>query len=313
MSIRWLILIVTMLVPFTLISTVSETASAQLSKKQRQTQAKESFKSGKAKMNGGDFAGALMDFQVADTAWPGAAPKYNIAFCHDKLGQKKEAITAYRRFIDSHPSEKYAARIVLANQRIAAMEAEATAQAEGKVMFTVNPPIPGIVISVDGQPVAGIETQLAVGPHTIDATAPGFAPFRRAIDVVGGTQLEVPITLQRQVAPAPKRSKGGNGLIIAGAVVGGVGVVSGVLVGVFGSMALSASSDFDKAPSSALADDTDRNGLIADVFIPFTVIGLGAGAALLGIGFAKKTSSGSLRITPMFAAAGGGAQLTVEF
>lgn len=314
MSTRWLILVAALLVPFTLISTVSETASAQLpSKKQRQQQAKEAYTSGKAKMDAGDYRGALMDFQLADTSWPGAAPKYNIAYCHDQLGNKTEAVAAYRTFINSNPGAKYADRVALANQRIQAIESEQKASATGRVMFTVNPPIAGITISVDGQPVVDNEAKLAPGPHQVEAAAPGYAPFRQQIEVVGGTQLEVPITMQVAVAATPRKSSKGKPLIIAGFVVGGVGVVSGVLMTVFGVMALGSASDFEKTPTTELADDTDRNGLIADVFLPFTVVGLGAGAVLLGIGYSQKTSTGSLSVTPMTAAGGGGVQLTVDF
>jgi tetratricopeptide (TPR) repeat protein len=302
-----------MLVPFTLISTVSETANAQLpSKKQRQQQAKASFKAGKEKMAAGNYGGALIDFQLADTSWPGAAPKYNIAFCHDKLGHNKEALSAYRLFLNSSPSAKYADRIALANKRIAELEAAEKASATGKVMFTVNPPIAGISIRVDGQPVTGTESDLPAGPHTVEASAPGYAPFTQSIDVVGGTQLEVPIALQAAVTTTPRKSNKGKPLIIAGFVVGGVGVVSGVLLTVFGVQALGSASDFDATPTEELADDTDRNGLIADVFLPFTIVGIGAGAVLLGIGYSQQ-STGMIRVSPMRAAGGGGVEVSVDF
>lgn len=309
---RWLILVLTMLVPFVVINTTSTTASAQLpSEKQRKAQAKAAYKAGKAKMDAGNYAGAITDFQLADTSWPGAAPKYNIAFCLDKLGRNSEAVAAYRRFINSNPSAKYAPKVALANKRIAELEAAEKAKAQGKLVLNVNPPVPGVTISVDGQPVAGTETDVPAGPHTVEASAPGYAPFSTQVDVVGGTQLEVPITMQRATTtPPPRRSKT-NGLIIAGYVVGGVGVVAGVMVAVFGSMALSSASDFDANPTVELADDTDRNGLIADVFLPFAIAGIGAGAVLLGIGYSKNT--GMVKVGPMYANGGGGAQVIVDW
>ena len=74
-----------------------------------------------------------------------------------------------------------------------------------------------------------------------------------------------------------------------------MGVVSGVLLTVFGVMALGSASDFDAGPTEELADDTDRNGLIADVFLPFTIVGLGAGTVLLGIGYSQKSTGIYLR------------------
>ncbi len=313
MTMRWLVLVVAMLVPFAMVSTVSETAQAQVpSKKQRQEQAKKAFKAGKAKMQAGNYAGALTDFQLADASWPGAAPKYNIAFCYDKLGKNKEALLSYERFLASNPSEKYADRMALAKRRIAELKAAEKKRSGGKLLLKVNPPINGISIMVDGQPIAGTELEVPPGPHTVEATAPGYAPFRQQVDVVGGTQLEVPITMLKAVAPPPKRSNKGKPLIIAGFVVGGVGVVSGVMVTAFGVMALNAASDFDATPTTELADDTDRNGLIADVFLPFAIAGVGAGAVLLGVGYSQQ-NTGAVRLSPMFTAGGGGAQLSVDF
>jgi hypothetical protein len=310
---RWLVLVLAMLIPAAVIATTSETAHAQLpNKKQRQEQAKAAYKSGKAKMDAGNYAAAVADFQLADTMWPGAAPKYYAAYCMDKAGQKKQAISAYRRFINSNPGAKYADRVALATQRIAALEKDLKAAAKGKIILSVNPPIQGIVLKVDGQPVAGTESEVPPGPHTVEANAPGYAPFRQQVDVVAGTQIEVRVAMQRAVTTPTRKSSKGRPLIIAGFVVGGVGVVSAAVMTAFGVMALNSSSDFDDTPTVDLADDTDRNGLIADVFLGVAIAGVGAGAVLLGIGYSKQ-STGMITLSPMYAAGGGGAQLGIDF
>lgn len=303
-----------MMLPVT-VSTVSTNAEAQLlSKKQRQDQAAAAYKSGKAKMDAGNYAAAVPDFQLADTMWPGAAPKYYIGYCYDKMGKTAEAVAAYRRFINSNPGAKYADRVALANRRIAEIEAENKAKATGKVMIKVTPPnLNGVTVIIDGQPVAGLEHDLSAGPHSIEVTAPGYSKYQQQIDVVGATQLELPVSLAPAPVTTPRKSSKGNGLIIAGAVVGGVGVVAGVLTTVFGVMALGSASDFDATPTEELADDTERNGLIADVSLAFAIAGIGAGAVLLGIGFSKKGDTGMLRVTPMVAQGGGGALVTVDF
>lgn len=304
-----------MMLPVTIL-TVSTPAEAQLlSKKQRQDQAAASYKSGKAKMDAGNFSAAVVDFQMADTMWPGAAPKYYIGYCYDKMGKTTEAVAAYRRFVNSDPGAKYADRIALANRRIAEIEAENKAKATGKVMIALTPPnLNGVSVIIDGQPVAGLEHDLSAGPHSVEVTAPGYSKYQQQIDVVGATQLELPVSLAPAPVTQPRSRSKGNGLIIAGAVVGGVGVVAGVLTAVFGAMALGSASDFDATPTAELADDTERNGLIADVSLAFTIAGIGAGAAMLGIGFSKKGGdTGMLRVSPLVAEGGGGALVTVDF
>ncbi len=314
MSKRWLILFVAMVLPAAMVMTVSEPAQAQLlSEKQRKDQAKTSYASGKAKMDAGDYAGAVVDFQMADTMWPGAAPKYNVAYCYDKMGRTNDALAAYKRFLASNPDAKYADKVALSQQRIKAIEAESKAKATGKVILAITPAnVPGVAVRIDGTPVAGLEHDLSAGPHSIEVTAPGYGLYSQQIDVVGSTRLDLPITLQPAPRSTPRSSSKGNGLIIAGFVVGGVGVVAGVLTTAFGVMALNSASDFDATPTEELADDTDRNALIADVFLPFAIVGVGAGAVMLGIGYSQKESA-SLRVSPMYARGGGGAVITVDF
>jgi len=70
----------------------------------------------------GDYATAAVGFQKADFYFPGAAPKYNLAECYDRLGERQNAIAAYQRFIDSRPSDKYADRVVHARERIRVLQ-----------------------------------------------------------------------------------------------------------------------------------------------------------------------------------------------
>ena len=68
-------------------------AAAKVNKKTK-LQAKKAYLMGKKKMSAGDYASALEQFQKADELVPGAAPKYQIAVCFDKLGKAKEAVEA---------------------------------------------------------------------------------------------------------------------------------------------------------------------------------------------------------------------------
>ena len=126
--------------------------------------AKAAFKEGKKMFAAGDYAGAVEKFKTADTLYPGAAPKFKIAECYDKLGRGEETVAAYRAFVNSNPSEKYAERVTLAGQRIAALEATLPAT----VTLGISPAdAPGLVVTVDGVPVQGTEVKVSPGQHQV--------------------------------------------------------------------------------------------------------------------------------------------------
>jgi tetratricopeptide (TPR) repeat protein len=69
----------------------------------------------------GDHAGALAYFIEAHGHVPGAAPMIKIAECLDALGRTADAIDAYAWFIGSKPSEKFADRVKVAEERLAVL------------------------------------------------------------------------------------------------------------------------------------------------------------------------------------------------
>lgn len=289
--------------------------------------AKAAYVKGKALMSKGDYAAAAEQFEKADELVPGAAPKYQIAVCYDKLGDAAKAVAAYKNFISSNPGEKYADRVVAAGKRVAELEK----QLVGKVTLVITPAaLPGQAITVDGNPVEGTELELEPGEHTIIVTADGHTPVTQTVNVQAGEPLDVAVTLQPETAdvpppPPPEEvdeggSTPGMGLRVAGYVTFGVTVVGGVLTGVFGAMALSSASDFKDSPSNDLADDTENQALLADVFLGVTGAAAIATGLLLYFGYTADDDSGDTatnvlvpEIQPYGGPQGGGANLTWKF
>ncbi len=237
------------------------------------------FKEANGVFKKGDYAAALPLFQEADTLYPGAAPKHKIAVCYDKLGKSAEAVAAYRTFVESKPSEKYADRITEANKRIADLEATLPATVTLKVM---PEGVAGVVITVDGTPAAGPALQLDAGEHTVVVTAEGHDPVTEVVNVRGAETRELAVTLTPSAAAAPpvgptppvepEEDEGGSNVpayVTLG--IAGAGVILGT---VFGIQALGAKSDFDDqvedpaatpAELTDLADKAERAALIADM------------------------------------------------
>jgi len=262
--------------------------------KQKQN-AKAAYKKGKAAMTKGDFATALQGFQMADSLHPGAAPKYQIAVCYDKLGQAPEAVAAYRVFIDSKPSGKYADRVVAAGKRIAELEATMVT----KVTLQITPAnLAGLAVTVDNRPIQGSEVELKAGEHTVVITAPNHLPVTQTITVRQGEPMTLPINLQPQgpppsIAPAENETEDpGMGLKIAGFTLVGVGGAGLVAMGIFGGMALGSASDFDADPTTEGADDAESQAMIADIFLGVGGGLLIAGGVLLYLGYSADEDDG---------------------
>jgi hypothetical protein len=239
----------------------------------KKEEAKKLYGDANEKFKANDFAGALPLFQQADAAYPGAAPKQKVAVCLDKLGKTKEAIAAYRSFIESNPGDKYADRVAEAGARIAELQAMLPAQ----VSLKVTPPdAKGLQVTLDGKPVQGMAFEAPAGKHTLVVTAEGFQPQTEPVDLKGSEQREVAVTLTpAKAAPppppaqpvppeTPPAEEGGGSNIPAYVTLGiaGAGVVLGT---VFGIMALGAKGDFNDDPTNDNADKAERDALIADM------------------------------------------------
>ncbi len=83
-------------------------------------QAREFFLKGKKAYQQGLYEEAMKNFKAALDVRPSPILEYNIGRCHDKLGQQKEAIAAYKRYLVSRPNAPNRETV---KARIAALEA----------------------------------------------------------------------------------------------------------------------------------------------------------------------------------------------
>ncbi len=105
-------------------------------------QAKELYQAGRKAFNVGDFAEAVDKFKAAYKLSEKPALLYNLAFAHDKAGQRKEAIFFYERYLaeDSSAPEERQGEV---NARIKALKKEqATAATAKKVIKKAAKPAP---------------------------------------------------------------------------------------------------------------------------------------------------------------------------
>jgi tetratricopeptide (TPR) repeat protein len=292
--------------------------------------AKKAWEEGQTKFEAGDYAGALEAYQRADQLYPGAAPKQKIALSLDKLGKAREAIAAYKAFIDSNPGEKFAEKIADANKRIGELQATLPAV----VNLTITPAdAKNVAVTVDGNAAQGTRLEVSAGEHTVVVTADGMEPATQVVTVKGDETKELAVTLKPVVKAAPKpvpppeeEEEGGGSNVPAYVTLGiaGAGVVLGV---VFGVLALQSKNDFDDKVDvpgtdptelTDLADSAERSALIADmsfgVALTFGITGIVLLFSNAGDeDEAADSAEEALHVTPYAGPNGAGASVELTF
>lgn len=238
-------------------------------------------------MDQGKFADACPKLESSQKLDPGAGTLMNLAACYEKNGQTASAWVTY-----TDAAAASAARhpdwVESAKQHAAALEPKLS-----KLTIDVKTKVEGLVIKRDGivlpEGSAGVPIPVDPGKHTIEATAPGRAPFTTTVDLGANAAKQtvvIPELEAGSTGPAPNGG-GGNGMKIAGLAITGVGAAGLVVGAVFGGLALGSKSSASSNCSGDLLHCNaqgidDLNG--ARTFATVSTIGFIAGGVLLASG-----------------------------
>lgn len=309
--------------------------------------AKKFYKDAETRLGSGDFECATVMFKAADELVPGAMPKYKVAVSIDKQNKVQDAVAAYEAFLaglSDADKEKRGEQITDAKGRV-----EALKKTPGKVKVSIDPATaPNPKFLVDGAPQPGPELTVPPGKRQIGASADGFQTATQELEVAFADVKEVTLKLTEKPAepvkpadpvavakpeppkeepkkPEPKKERSKIPAIVTLGLAG-VGAVVGVI---FGVQALDSKGKFDAGPTTELADETDRNALIADMSFAVAITFAVTGTVLLLTGddkpeekkaasgqvVKKKKSSGVPRgfLAPVPMPNGGGAVALIRF
>lgn len=252
------------------------------------------YASGEKKFKAGDYEAALGDFEASNAAKPAPETARYIALANDNLQRYPEAVSAFEKFIADAPA-KNKEQVEEAKKRVEAIKAM-----PGKVKVETNPPGAAVVVDPPANAPASAaaagatpsaqpqELELTPGKHTLRISADGYESTDKDVDVGYGTKQDVRVELVKKEAPPPPpappvaaeatpppataptpppepRSK------VPAYVTGAVALVAAGVGTGFGIKALSQSSDFDKSPTTKLADDGENNALIADMMFGIAI------------------------------------------
>lgn len=282
--------------------------------------AREQFGQALALQTAGDWAGALT--LLKDVAAVKSTPqvRFNMALCEEKLGRLVAALGDYelaaadaRAEKADQVAEEVEGRLEALRQRIPKITIKRGSGAEAAEVA-----IDGVSV---GDQVIGTPMPTDPGPHTIEAKAPGFKPFRKSLRLAEQQTETVELVLEPEPVPPPGAA--GTGGVRAsgrspvfGYVIGGIGIASLGASGIFFGLRAGKISDLDKAcpnrtcPSSEQQSDIDAGKLyttIANVTLAVGIAAVAGGVVLV------LTSGPSSEPSVALAPAPGGAQLLGKF
>jgi hypothetical protein len=312
--------------------------------KDKKTIAKESFASGKAKFDEGDFQGALEQFTIANDTLPNPFVYLKIAECHEKLGSPLDAVTWLEKYLAEKPDA--------ANAKDIQAKIDALKATPGKVSATSVPE--GASLVLDGEDTGKTtpaELEVAPGEHTLGFKLEGYAEDTKTFEMTtaGAQELSVELVKQEptemiseeypeeegapgeeevappeeEVKPAEEVAAPVNKGVWAAAGIAGAGIVSAT---VFGILALNKEADFEDEKDQGPNEDetyshyTNRLDDIKSKGKTFAIVcdvswGLAAAATVAGIityyvtrpKAKKETKVSNLTVAPLVTSTGAGA------
>jgi hypothetical protein len=294
-------------------------APAPISDETRQ-QAGALYAAGKVAFEAADFVTAEAKFREANALLPSPICDLMIAQSLDKQGKDaKLVVAAYDDFLlNPAASRMDPAKVSEAEARANELRKSLPA----KYTFTTEPG--GATVTIDGAKQEGVTPltlELPAGKHNLEVTRDGYEKTVAEFEVVGGTIIEQPINLvaitvapaETAATPAPREEPSMVPAYVT-LGLGGAGLVVGTI---FGILALDSKGKYNSAPSSELANETERNAIIADMSLMLAAT-LGVTGVVLLTGADKDAATaaakpGRVVVAPYGNLTGGGASARVSF
>ena len=230
------------------------------------TRADELFQEGKRLTDAGDYASACPKFEASQKLRPGIGTLFNEADCHEKTGKLQRAYDEFKEVIERTKAALQPDRQKVAEDRLAKLEARLS-----KIVIAVPTTRLKVSVWLDGTslPADHLNTPLVVeaGDHRIKASTDRDEgePFETSVTLQGGgktTTVAIPVT------PGAKMKRR-VGLIVAGGVLMGVGVIAG-------------------AGSIAVFSQSQDNAAVGGGLAVLSVVTLAVGIPLFAVGMHKR-------------------------
>lgn len=282
--------------------------------------AREQFGQALALQTAGDWAGALALLKEVAAIKSTPQVRFNMALCEEKLGRLVAALGDYelaaadaRAEKADQVAEEVEGRLESLRQRIPKITVKRGSGAEAASVALDGTSI--------GDQVVGTPMPTDPGPHTVEAKAPGFKPFRKALRLAEQQSETVELVLEPEPVPPPGIVAGGSTppagrSPVLGYVIGGIGIASLGASGIFLGLRAGKISDLDKAcPNRTCPSDQQSDIDAGKLYTTIANVSLAVGVAAVAGGVVLVLSSGPSKEEPAvaLAPAPGGARLFGHF
>ena len=145
------------------------------------------------------YGAALEAFQKANKLFPAPANLYNIAKCHERLGQSDACVAGYEAYVKSY-KELRGTKPPDMND---ILHAVAKCRIGMRVIMTLNSNPQGASVALNapdkliGQ--TPLEVPLEPGTHTLFLTLDGFQPVERKVEVIPGRPFQLDLEMATEL------------------------------------------------------------------------------------------------------------------
>ncbi|MBI5546525.1 MAG: PEGA domain-containing protein [Deltaproteobacteria bacterium] len=161
-------------------------------------EAKVHFKQGSAFYKQARYREAIAEFEKAYQLKPHGALRFNIAQCHERLGEIPQALRSYRAYLREVPDaeDKTTVRTAMANLEKRLVE-------KGLQQLSVDSQPPGAAVHVGGSELGRTpwSGELALGRHQVRVSLTGHQTVIREIELQADRSHELEIALQLEAPP----------------------------------------------------------------------------------------------------------------
>ena len=263
----------------------------------------------------GKFDEALPLFRELVQATQSPNARLYVGLCLEQLGKNAEAYKEMAQTVKEaslHADPKYDQTREAAQAELALLNVRV-----GKLVVTLPETPPGLVVNVDGAPIAerdlGSSLVLDPGGHRVEATATGLTPVTREVNIDGGETRTVtiafskpePVATKAEPAPEPSASRGTMRLAAFTALgVGGAGLVMFTVTGLMAHAkynSLKSACGDARCTDPKYAGDVDSGKslqTVANVGLVVGAVGIAAGGALYYFGTRKDAPRASATPLP---------------
>jgi hypothetical protein len=294
------------------------------------------FKDAITLMEAGNDVKACPKLEESQKLDPAPGTLMYLGECYDRIGRVASAWAAFNSAASAAAAARQSGRVTTANQRAKQIAPKVPKLA---IVVPADAMAAGLTITRDGTQVgeAGFGASVAVDPgeHVIEATAPGRRTWSHSITAAPNGETTTVTVPTLAVAPTAEGGEGGSGVhgpsigpgagtptpegsadssvLVAGAVVGGVGLAGLVVAAITGGVLASKKSDIDAACPDKVCSAEGRD--LIDSTAPLDVVngiswgvglaGLAVGAILIAVGAGSDASEEQAPAVRAFALPGG--------